>query len=94
MNKLLIERAFFSLLVMRKTLFSLLNNLKDIIYGHVRKFGQINIFIRLGSKLYRQILGIPMDTYCPPLVADIILFCYERRETSCCHFLTIIKLIL
>ena len=37
-----------------------------------------NIFIRFGSKLYRQIVGIPMCTNCAPLVADLFLFCYER----------------
>ena len=37
-----------------------------------------NIFIRFGLKLYRQIVGIPMGTNCAPLVADLILFCYER----------------
>ena len=37
-----------------------------------------NIFIRFGSKLYRQIVGIPMGTYCAPLVADLFLFYYER----------------
>ena len=37
-----------------------------------------NIFIRFGSKLYRQIVGIPMDTNCAPLFADLFLFCYER----------------
>ena len=37
-----------------------------------------NIFIRFGSKLYRQIVGIPMGTNCAPLVADWFLFCYER----------------
>ena len=37
-----------------------------------------NIFIRFGSKLYRQIVGIPMGTDCVPLVADLFLFCYER----------------
>ena len=37
-----------------------------------------NIFLRFGSKLYRQIVGIPMGTYCAPLVADLFLFCYER----------------
>ena len=36
------------------------------------------IFIRFGSKLYRQILGIPMGTNCAPLVADLVLFCHER----------------
>ena len=37
-----------------------------------------NIYIRLGNKLYRQIVGIPMGTNCAPLVADSFLFCYER----------------
>ena len=37
-----------------------------------------NIFIRFGSKLYRQIVDIPMGTNCTPLVADFFLFCYER----------------
>ena len=36
-----------------------------------------NIFIRFGSKLYRQVVEIPMDTNCAPLVADLFLFCYE-----------------
>ena len=37
-----------------------------------------NIYIRFGSKLYRQIVGIPMGTNRAPLVADLFLFCYER----------------
>ena len=37
-----------------------------------------NIFIRLGTKLYRQTIGVPMGTSCAPLVADLFLFCYER----------------
>ena len=37
-----------------------------------------NIFIRFGSKLYRQIVGIPIGTNCAPLVADSFLFCYGR----------------
>ena len=37
-----------------------------------------NIYIRFGTKLYRQIVGIPMDTNCAPLVADLLLYCYER----------------
>ena len=36
------------------------------------------IYIRFGSKLYRQIVGIPMGTNCAPLVADRFLFFYER----------------
>ena len=37
-----------------------------------------NIYIRFGTKLYRQIVGIPMGTNCAPLVADLFLFCFER----------------
>ena len=37
-----------------------------------------NIYIRFGTKLYRQIVGIPMGINCAPLVADLLLFCYER----------------
>ena len=35
-------------------------------------------FIRFGTKLYRQVIGIPMGTNCAPLVVDLFLFCYER----------------
>ena len=37
-----------------------------------------NIYIRFGSKLYRQNVGIPMGTNCAPLVAGLFLFCYKR----------------
>ena len=37
-----------------------------------------NIFIRFGSKLYRQIAVIPMGTNCAPLVIDLFLLCYVR----------------
>ena len=37
-----------------------------------------NIFIRFGTKLYRQVVGIPMGTNCAPLVADSLLFSYKR----------------
>ena len=36
-----------------------------------------NIYIKFGSKLYRQIVGILMGTNCSPLVADLFLVCYE-----------------
>ena len=51
-----------------------------------------NIYIRFDSKLYRQIVGIPMCTNCTPLEAD--LFCSVMRETSCCPFRRIINLML
>ena len=28
--------------------------------------------------MHRQIVGIPIGTTCAPLVADLVLFCYER----------------
>ena len=37
-----------------------------------------NIFIRFGSKLYKQIVGLPMGTNCAPFVADLFMVCYER----------------
>ena len=36
------------------------------------------IFIRFGTKLYRQVVEIPMGTHCASLVAYLFLFCYER----------------
>ena len=36
-----------------------------------------NICIPFGTKLYRQVSGIPIGTNCAPLVADLFLFCYE-----------------
>ena len=38
-----------------------------------------NIFIRFGSKFYRQIVGITMGTNCALLLANLFLFCYERN---------------
>ena len=37
-----------------------------------------NIYIWCDTKLYRQIVGVPMGTNCAPLVADLCLFCYEK----------------
>ena len=42
----------------------------DLFVGH--------IIIRFGTKLYRQVVTIPIGTNCAPLVADLFLFCYER----------------
>ena len=68
---------------------------KDLNCGHARKFFDAlhylldNIFIRFGSKVYIQIVGISMGNNCAPLVAD--LFFFVMRETSCCLLMTIIK---
>ena len=37
-----------------------------------------NTFIRFGTKLYRQVVGIPIGTNCAPLDANLFLFCYKR----------------
>ena len=51
-----------------------------------------NIFISFGSKLYRQVVGIPMGTNFAPLAADFFFF--VMIETLCCLCQTITKLIL
>ena len=38
-----------------------------------------NIFIRFGSKMYRQIAGFPMASNCAPLVAVLSFLCYESN---------------
>ena len=34
------------------------------------------------TKLYKRTVGIPMGTNCAPLIADLILFCYERDSMT------------
>ena len=69
---------------MKNVLFSLLKNIKKYDLWSCQKVTDAliylldNIYIRFGSKLYRQNVGIPMGTNCAPLVADLFLFCYER----------------
>ena len=36
-----------------------------------------NIYVKFGSTLYQQHIGIPMGTNCAPLLADLYLFTYE-----------------
>ena len=38
-----------------------------------------NIFIRFGTKLYRQVGRIPMGTSCALVVAVLFSSCYERE---------------
>ena len=79
-----IEKALLILHVKTETHFLLRKNLKKYHAWSCQgvcdalTFLSDNIFIRLGTKLYRQVVGIPMGTNCAPLVADLFLFCYER----------------
>ena len=36
-----------------------------------------NVYIKVGSKVYRQTVGIPMGTDCAPQLANLFLFHYE-----------------
>ena len=68
----------------KKAFFIRQNIIEDITFGLVRmyvtpyRFSWTIFYIMFGTKLYRQIVGIPMGTNCVPLVADLFLFCYER----------------
>ena len=37
-----------------------------------------NFYIRFGTKVFRQILGISMGTNWAPLVANLFLLCYKK----------------
>ena len=67
---------------MTETRFSLLNSLKYHIWScqnvcDAPTFLLDDIFIRSGLKLYRKIVEIPKGINCAPLVASLLLFCYE-----------------
>ena len=53
-------------------------------HGHVKMyvmrlpFRWTQFLFFFGTKLYRQVVGIPMGTNFAPLVADLIMLCYER----------------
>ena len=36
-----------------------------------------NIFVKFGSSIFKQVIGIPMGCDCAPFVADLFLFAYE-----------------
>ena len=40
-------------------------------------FLSINIFVRFGGRVFRQVIGIPMGTNSAPLLADLFLHTYE-----------------
>ena len=41
-----------------------------------------NIYVQFDGMVYQQIVGIPMGTNCAPLIADLLLYCYERDFMS------------
>ena len=38
-----------------------------------------NIDVRFGGQLFRQMVGIRMETDCVPLLADLFLYSYENE---------------
>ena len=38
-----------------------------------------NIYVSIGNRVYRQCVGIPMGTYCAPLLANLFLFYCEYK---------------
>ena len=38
-----------------------------------------NIYIKIGSHLFRQCIGIPIRTNCAPLLANLFLYPYEVK---------------
>ena len=44
-----------------------------------------NIYIRFVTKLFRQIVGIPMGTNCTPLVADLFFMMFLSEEKQSCY---------
>ena len=38
-----------------------------------------NIYVRFGRQIFRQTVGIPMETNCAPFLADLFLYSYENE---------------
>ena len=38
-----------------------------------------NVYITVGNRVYRPVVGIPMGTDCEPLLANLFLFFYESK---------------
>jgi hypothetical protein len=38
-----------------------------------------NIYVIFGDQVFQQFVGIPMDTNCAPLLADLFLYSYEAE---------------
>ena len=45
---------------------------KNLIVSNIETYTHLldYVYIRFGTKLYREIIGIPVDTYCAPFIGD------------------------
>ena len=59
-------------------------NMTRINVGLVRSYVKLLLssWNTFDGMVYQQIVGIPMGTNCDPLIADLILYCYERDFMS------------
>jgi len=39
-----------------------------------------NIFVIFGGRVFQQTVGIPMDTNCAPLLADLFIYSYQAES--------------
>jgi hypothetical protein len=39
----------------------------------------VDIYVVFGDQVFQQFVGIPMDTSCTPLLADLFLYSYEAE---------------
>ena len=72
----MVERLFSLLLNQRRYQFLLCQNVCDALSY---LFDNTCIYIRFGTKLYGQIVGILMGTNCAPLVADLFFILLRMR---------------
>ena len=53
-----------------------------ILQGNICKMIEFlidNIFVQFGGRLFRQVIGILMETNCAPLLANLFLCSYENE---------------
>ena len=43
------------------------------------------MYVQFDGMVYQQIVGISMGTNCAPLIADLVLYCYEKDFVSDLH---------
>ena len=83
-----IEKARLTLFVTTETHFSLRKKTKKYHAWSCQNvcdaltFLLDNVFVLVGTKLYRQVVRITMGLNCAPPFADLFLFCYERDFMS------------
>ena len=76
-----IEKALLPLHVTTETHFLLWKKISCMVLSKCMRCADLFVvqhFNRFGTKLYIQVVGIPIDTNCAPLVVDLFPFCYER----------------